>query len=547
MANVMDLPAQNTNGSARPNDLPQQKSRGKVDFEKASSSRDAQDGGLCRPHVVFDLDRQPAENARHLGEALAPCTSVFRNPSHRNGLLKNDGGRPYEVTTGKRLNQLILDYADVDVIARGELKSHQIPSGQLEILLGSDSFLSAFPPLDAITSVRSFDADFKLQRAGYNSGPPGFRIFLDGPLVEPSPSLETIYRFLDIMPFASESDRTAAVAAALTVLLRFHLPGGKPMILARATKSQAGKDTILDFVCGPTRSVPLTFQIDKDWPIEKNVASLIQENAGTGVIRFENVRLDGKKRFISSPSIERFITTPSPVLYTTGSGRPTPVRNAFVVCMSTNDGHLSEDFRNRSCEIMLSPKGDLASRKSPIGDPRSEFLPANALKIQAELLGIVERWNAERPPLDMNVNHTFKPWAQMIGGMLLVSGFKDFLANEAERRVETDPIREALAFLGFKRPNEWLRPGDWALAADQFGVAKELIPPAFREGDERRATALGKALKARVGETFVFRTDDEVVTMALRQSRHRLSPGTEGKVAYQFEVTGKSPVAGGDE
>jgi hypothetical protein len=307
------------------------------------------------------------------------------------------------------------------------------------------------------------------------------------------------------------------------------------MILARASKSQAGKDTILDFVCGATHSLPLTFQVERDWPIEKNVAKLVQENPGTGVIRFDNVRLDGSKAFIASPSVERFITTEWPILFTTGSGRPTPVYNGFVVAMSTNEGRVSEDLRNRSCEVLLAPVGDLASRKSPIGDPRTEYLPQNRLAIHAELLGIVERWNAAGRPIDREVRHTFRPWAEAIGGMLLVSGFKGFLANEAARRVETDPIREALAFLGFKRTGAWMRPGDWVLAADALGIAGLLIPPAFREGHERRAMAIGKLLSAHEDETFVFKSDDEDVILVLRKGRQRLSAGEEAKIVYSFE------------
>ncbi len=55
------------------------------------------------------------------------------------------------------------------------------------------------------------------------------------------------------MNFASAADRTNAVAAALTVMLRNHWPGGKPCLVVTSTKSHGGKETIVQFATGTTR------------------------------------------------------------------------------------------------------------------------------------------------------------------------------------------------------------------------------------------------------------------------------------------------------
>ena len=53
-------------------------------------------------------------------------------------------------------------------------------------------------------------------------------------------SMASITAFLDVMEFESRADRTNAVAAALTTLLRHHWLGEKPLYQITATKSHAG-------------------------------------------------------------------------------------------------------------------------------------------------------------------------------------------------------------------------------------------------------------------------------------------------------------------
>ena len=74
---------------------------------------------------------------------------------------------------------------------------------------------------------------------------------------------------------------------------------------------------------------------------------------------------------------------------------------------------------------------------------------------------MIERWKTAGKSLDTSVRYPFTNWAQVIGGILRVNGFEDFLGNYSVRRTADDPVRRALALLGAARPNEWLPPGDW--------------------------------------------------------------------------------------
>ena len=63
-------------------------------------------------------------------------------------------------------------------------------------------------------------------------------------------SMASITAFLDVMEFESRADRTNAVAAALTTLLRHHWLGEKPLYQITATKSHAatGSDRTLTWM-----------------------------------------------------------------------------------------------------------------------------------------------------------------------------------------------------------------------------------------------------------------------------------------------------------
>ena len=83
---------------------------------------------------------------------------------------------------------------------------------------------------------------------------------------------------------------------------------------------------------------------------------------------------------------------------------------------------------------------------------------------------MIDRWVKEGKPLDETVQHPMGPWAATIGGILMVNGFKDFLANYSPRGAAADPIREALGILAFHAGNEPRRAGDLADARRDPGT-----------------------------------------------------------------------------
>lgn len=198
------------------------------------------------------------------------------------------------------------------------------------------------------------------------------------------------------------------------------------------------------------------------------------------------------------------------------------------------------DLMNRALPIRLCPRGDVANRESAIGNPRWEYLPRHRDQIQAEIRGMVKRWKDQGRPLDEDVRHPFTAWARTIGGILIANGFNGFLANYSLRATEDDPTRNALGLLGTYQPDDWLRPGEWALRAADLSLEKALIPAADRETPLGRERGMGVVLSAHEDETFTVNTEGEIVRLKLEKRRRR-SGGGEGKVCYQFSTIKDEP------
>ncbi|HEY7427514.1 MAG TPA: hypothetical protein VH682_24985 [Gemmataceae bacterium] len=416
---------------------------------------------LDTEELVWDEDAQPIDNYRALGQRLAAAGDIYRRPEYASGLLLAAAGcpniAPVIIDKGNRLAAVIADRIRLRVLKEGKTRGHCISASHLNTMLLSEAFLQQFRPVDDVVRVAHYLPDYTLLRPGYNDGGPGQRLLYVGSEPKIEHSLDAINAFLDVMEFATLADRSNAVAAALTVLLRNFWPGAKPINLVTASKSHAGKDTVILFACGHTPHVSVSYQTT-DWALERSCVGALRHSPNTGVLIVENARLDQGNKRIASGFLERLVTDPEPFYFSTGTGGPTRTTNHLVLAISTNYGTVSEDLLNRGLPINLEPKGNIADRKSPIGNPKLEYLPQNQERIEAELHGMIARWVAAGRPIDRDAKHSFSQWAQVIGGILKVSNFGHFLANNLMRKTADDPLRRRWVFSALPDPTSGSEP-----------------------------------------------------------------------------------------
>lgn len=492
----------------------------------------------------WDDARPAAKNYAALGDLLAKGGDLYRRPEYGGGLLLLlPTGKHVAIRTGADLAPVIVDRVAVTIYRDGKPKGNQVSAAHLNAMLRSDAFLRQFREVEQITSVPVYLPDFSLTRAGYNDGGPGHRYLYTGGEPSISATLDRINAFLNVMAFETEADRTNAVAAALTVALRNHWPGGKPIILVTATKSHAGKDTVILFASGTTTQRSISYQAT-NWALERNFVGALNQSPDTGVIVVENARLDRRDRCIASAFVERFATDPEPLLCSPGTGPAARRRNDIVLAISTNYGLVNEDILNRSLPIHLSPVGDIADRECPLGNPKLEYLPTHREEIAAELRGMIEKWKEAGMPLDNSAKHPFSVWAKVIGGVLKINGFKDFLANYGTRKVSDEPLRRGLGLLGADLHGEaWHRADEWARRAVMLGLVKQVIPPGDQDTHEGRKRGIGVVLSAHRDELFVVETESKILTLQLKKFRGRLrKEDNQPHVGYRFNVIAEKQI-----
>jgi hypothetical protein len=492
---------------------------------------------------LYEADQPPDVKFQALGRRLDRFGDLFRHPDLGAGLKLLDRGadpRAVAVQCGTTLLAVIGDRLRISVVADGKPRGGRIPTADLGPMLQSEVFLQQFRPLDRVIDRPLYLPNWEVTPPGYSDGGRGQRYYLTGRAAPPLAGLDAVHQFLSVVPFKTPGDRTNAVAAALTVLLRNRWPGGKPFFPITANRSHAGKGTVAAFIGGPAGASQICYE-STDWAFQKAVVSEFHQRPDLAVLTVDNVRLDRRGDVIRSAFLERVLHEPEPNLFSPGSKAVVRIPNHFVVLATVNEGRFSDDLINRSVPIRLEATGDLADRTSPIGDPKGEFLPKNRDRLDQELRGMIARWVAAGRPEDGAARHpSFPEWASAVGGILAANGFSDFLSNLADRRSEDDPVRRALARLGHAFPNEWIASADWAARIAKLGLTGSLVSAADRDTADGRTRGAGVALSNHAGQTLVLESEDERVVMVLEKTRRRFDGGPP-QTRYRFVVRDRTP------
>lgn len=496
--------------------------------------------GSHRPVYDWEVEAGHAFNFEKLGKLLSSL-SLELYKHREGGLVRGYRRNAIRIMTAKHLTPLLVDTVRMSVIKAGKYKSEHPSDGILNTMLASHAFLDRFDEASYISSTPVVLDDGTFAAPGWNNG----GVLYLGSQIKPEP-LNSIPQFLDVMDFDGEASRTNAVAALLTIPFRTQFPGGKPLVLVSATKSHSGKGTLIEFVKGRCPKAEILYE-SIDWPMQRQLHEQLLKTPEIGVLSFDNVRTDssGKGKIIRSAFLEGFVTS-SEVVLSSATSRNQPVRtnNTFVVMLNTNEGNLSPDLLNRSLPIRLTPTGDLQERvartKAKLGgDIKHEWIPGNRERVEAETLGMIDRWFKEGKPLDQDVRHPMGPWAATIGGILKVNGFNGFLANYGSTRATADPVREALAILAFNAGTEPLRARKLAHVAIREGLHKTLMPGVDHSNDSACERAMGVSVSPYIGETVSVSTPTHKVTYRLVKQQGRFG-GSYPHFRYSFVEQGRA-------
>jgi phage N-6-adenine-methyltransferase len=229
-------------------------------------------------------------NADRLGKALVKAhPGLYRTPQ---GLIEAlpAQGKIRVIDNARKLAPTLIDHLDLQVVRGGKVVGDLPPERSLNALLGTEHFLGCFKPVDIVTALPVYLPDYSAAPPGYHDGGPGRRVLYLGPQVPVASSMEAWDNFLAVMD-CDEASRTNILAAALTVVLRHHWPGHKPLILVTANQSHAGKGTVIEAVRGRVPKAAILYQAN-DWPMEAALHKQLNAAPDVGLIDLDNVRKD---------------------------------------------------------------------------------------------------------------------------------------------------------------------------------------------------------------------------------------------------------------
>ena len=181
-----------------------------------------------------------------------------------------------------------------------------------------------------------------------------------------------------------------------------------------------------------------------------------------------------------------------------------------------------------------------------------------------ELAGMVIRWNQSRRP-ESSRPHRLARWAKVVGGILEVCGYPEFLQNQDEAESEFNTILEQLAALaeatvqscsqafsqnGNTKP-EGLKAAGWEPAFRKAGILDEEFERS--KGARPRATRIGAFLSQNVGRAVPIDVNGQSGTATLRVRSERSNSKvyffqfTKDADLSQLPEVAEVPITHGDE
>lgn len=339
------------------------------------------------------------------------------------------------------------------------------------------------------------------------------RVYYEGSEIPILAGTERLDRYLDVVNFMRASDRAAAVAAMLSVLLKPWFAGAKPMVAVVGNQPAVGKSSLaraIGHVEGD-RSDAIGWS-SREEELEKQLGTVFAR--GSQVVTIDNVRPDPRRRdaAIGNTTLESLVTSERYGLRRLGTNEMIEGPNHPLILMTLNEGEFTTDLASRILWCRLFYEGDANERSdSPIGPP-DEYIRRHRVEILGELLGMVCRWQRAGRPRANVPGTRFPEWAQVVGGILECNGVGHFLEDhQTDRmsRVERDTDLEALALAC---PDQPLAAKQWVQVADEAGVFAEITAKTGRAASQ----AMARKLQSCAGRAIRLNDDGEIRRYELR-------------------------------
>lgn len=286
-----------------------------------------------------------------------------------------------------------------------------------------------------------FDAESGLHLAFDPVGLPGWRHLPSDPDAEDAKAAaEVLLDLIDSFPFVESTDRSAAIAAIITALIRRSLPAS-PLIGITAPAPGSGKTFLAELVsviASGRRPAVLSLGHDEAED-EKRLAGALM--AGDGIILLDNV-----SRPLNSDLLNQVCSQPVVRLRPLGGSAMVSVSTAAQLMATGNGLAIVGDMKRRVMLVRLDAKIERPELREFATDPMERAMSERGRYIHAALTIPLAYLAAGAPAVKVAPFGSFSDWDRYVRRALVWLGFPDPLAA-AEVLREHDPDLEAARLL----------------------------------------------------------------------------------------------------
>jgi hypothetical protein len=450
--------------------------------------------------VRFPNEDSYEQTNKKLNHYLQRIPSIYRNSKFNSFLYINELDESKIYTNSKELAELLSNYfsyrdavRDPDGVPKIKQITH-VPEAVLGSFLQLDkNFLN----IKAINYSSHFPIVFKnniISSKGHNKEN-GF-YYLGSPLISVKKHTH-INKIIDSFPFTSEVDKTNFLGFLLSLFFINEFKQEKPSLIVLGDEQNLGKTTLMIVLSVIFQNKVDTALLDlvDDNELKKIICSLL---GSQNLIVFDNLKRKANNSTISSPFLERLITTPVIQERILGGNNIFKRINNFLIAFTINNGIFSKDILVRSLIISLS-----ASQKHVMDmsldivkytvEYRQEIVSELADMMENAIKSDYSGLAADIPVSDFK----FKRWASTIANILKSLGYDNFLTNQDLLKSNADPLLKGL--------EEAIIEYD---LIDKYLAAQKIIPFIPQEVFEGvgtpsgRITCLGQKLSLLNGKSF---------------------------------------------
>lgn len=335
---------------------------------------------------------------------------------------------------------------------------------------------------------RSFDT----AQPGWN---PDHGVYLAVDHVPDPLDLDTARAVLDDLvcdfPFQGPADRANFFGLLLTPILRPALNEPVPMHLIGSPIERTGKTKLAEIVLGcavlgrPTPALQIGVREEER---EKRITALLLSGASVA-------HLDNLREFVDSPSLASLLTSTTFQGRELGQSKIVSIPNGLTLVASGNNVHSTGEVAKRVVPIRLLPPTESPETRQDYRHPLlREYVEASRPRVLGALLGLVEAWRSAGRPMAGVGFGGFERWAAVVGGIMQVAGYTDWLDNLQDWRGDANDFGSELTMLveawHAAHGSEWVATGDiFKLAVEEMDLfARQTGAPT----DRGQRTAFGQ-------------------------------------------------------